>query len=156
MIYICRQSRYHNFPLFTLHFPLKNKPSIPQSGRKAFLPRYHPHLPPKRYAFQMQTHPRPVTGSSVRPYCDFRRQLLGESPALHASGSHHPALSTVANQYKAAQSLLFTYLRHINIFIWNMQVKFKFLDEIILTWYGCFNQYKGVYAYEIRICETGG
>ena len=57
-------------------------------------------------AYPVQTHHRPLTQSRVRPYLSFRRQLLGESPVLHASGSHHPALSMVANQYKAAQSQL--------------------------------------------------
>jgi len=34
---------------------------------------------------------------------------MGEGPALHASGFHHPALAENANQYKAAQSLLLSY-----------------------------------------------
>ena len=46
---------------------------------------------------------------------------MGEGPVLHMSGSHHPALSVNANQYKAAQSQLLTYLRYTNIFDLNMQ-----------------------------------
>ena len=34
---------------------------------------------------------------------------MGEGPVLHVSGFHHPALAKNANQYKAAQSLLFAY-----------------------------------------------
>ena len=34
---------------------------------------------------------------------------MGEGPALHASGFHHPALAENANQCKAAQSLLLSY-----------------------------------------------
>ena len=94
-------------------FEEKNKPLIPQSGRKAFLPRYHPQFAYKKRSFSMQTHHRPVTGSPGAPYLYFRRRLLGEGPALHASGSHHPALAENANQYKAAQSLLFTYFPDI-------------------------------------------
>ena len=42
---------------------------------------------------------------------------MGESPALHASGSHHSALAENANQYKAAQSSLFAYNRRILTYI---------------------------------------
>ena len=40
---------------------------------------------------------------------------MGESPVLHMRESHRNALSENANQYKAAQSMLFTYLQHITI-----------------------------------------
>ena len=71
---------------------------------------------PKRRAFRMQTHPRPLTQSRGQLYFSFKRQLPGESPALHASGSHHPALSDSANQHKAAHSTLFPYRPHISIY----------------------------------------
>ena len=71
---------------------------------------------PKRRAFRMQTHPRPLTQSCGQLYFSFKRQLPGESPALHASGSHHPALSDSANQHKAAHSTLFPYRPHISIY----------------------------------------
>ena len=54
---------------------------------------------------------------------------MGESPALHISGSHHPALSENANQYKAAQSQLFTYLGYTNTFLWVMQALFSQLTN---------------------------
>ena len=71
---------------------------------------------PKRRAFRMQTHPRPLTQSRGQLYFSFKRQLPGESPTLHASGSHHPALSDSANQHKAAHSTLFPYRPHISIY----------------------------------------
>ena len=80
---------------------------------------------PKRRAFRMQTHPRPLTQSRGQLYFSFKRQLLGESPALHASGSHHPALSDSANQHKAAHSTLFPYRLHISIYGENMQAFFS-------------------------------
>ena len=54
---------------------------------------------------------------------------MGESPALHISGSHHPALSENANQYKAAQSQLLTYLGYTNIFSVVMQALFSQLTN---------------------------
>ena len=77
---------------------------------------------PKRRAFRMQTHPRPLTQSRGQLYFSFKRQLPGESPALHASGSHHPALSDAANQHKAAHSTLFSYPCYTSICNPNMQV----------------------------------
>ena len=47
---------------------------------------------------------------------------MGESPVLHMRESHRNALSENANQYKAAQSLLLSYLHYINICLPVMQV----------------------------------
>ena len=61
---------------------------------------------------------------------------MGESPALHISGSHHPALSENANQYKAAQSQLLTYLGYTNTFRAVMQAPFFPIDELKWVCYG--------------------
>ncbi len=45
-----------------------------------------------------------ITKSPGAPYCFFRRRLLGESPAMHASGFHLPALSVSASHCKTAHS----------------------------------------------------
>ena len=76
------------------HFEYKKTPSIPISGRKEILPRYHPHLPSRRHAFRTQTRPRPITASPGQPYCVFQAAAPGRKPGfLHIRGSHHPALS---------------------------------------------------------------
>ena len=50
---------------------------------------------------------------------------MGEGPVLHISGSHHPALSEDASQYKAAQSMLLTYLPYTSTVEFNNQAFFQ-------------------------------
>jgi hypothetical protein len=82
------------------------------SGRKAFLPRYHPQFAIFGAAYPVQTHHRSITRSHVQPYYIFRRQLQGESPALHASGFHQPALSDSAKPTQGSPFIAFQ-----NIFV---------------------------------------
>ena len=65
----------------------------PQSGRKEDLPRYHPQFIANGNALSDANTPLMVNGITRQILLIFRQQLVGESPMLHASGSHHPALS---------------------------------------------------------------
>ena len=103
---------------------------------------YHPNNRDERHSFRGTTRNSPKTaqlksaitlpvfnGTTRRTLNSFpfRRRLMGESPALHISGSHHPALSLNANQHKAAQSMLLTYLLNHSTKRGEMQDFFGFL-----------------------------
>ena len=107
----------------------KIKTSHPTIGTKG-IPSAVPPAFVKRRSLKVQTHSQPVTELPGAPYLFFRRQLMGESPALHIRRFHHPALSKMQNQYKAAQSSLLSYPQHISIFILIMQVEFIRLTEL--------------------------
>ena len=81
-------------------------------------------------ALKALTRSQPLTELPGALYFLFKGQLMGESPALHIRRSHHPALSKMQNQYKAAQSSLLSYPQHISIFILIMQVEFIRLTEL--------------------------
>ena len=79
-------------------------------GTKGIPSAVPPAIRRNRRSLKAQSRSQSITELPGAPYFLFRRQLLGESPALHASGFHHPALSDDANHCKAAQSQLFKYL----------------------------------------------
>ena len=104
----------------------KNKPSIPTIGTKGIPSAVPPAIRRKTgAALKALTRSQLLTELPGEPYYLFRPQLMGESPALHISGSHHPALSENANQHKAAQSQLLTYPGYINTFAPIMQALFS-------------------------------
>ena len=121
-----RLTTLHKFVrIVSRHCRQKNNPSIPNRDERNSFRGTTRNSPQKRRAFQMLTHPRPLTQSPGCSYCDFRQQLPGESPILHISGSHHPAFAEVSVfQYKATRSSLFSYHVNINICIGKMQVLF--------------------------------
>jgi len=91
------------------------------------------------------THHRPVTGSTVRPYCILQAAAPGRKPGIARKRIPPSRSLFAANQYKAAQSLLLKYLPHGSIFVWNMQAFFTALDEKSPAWYGYFTKIKGVW-----------
>ena len=95
-------------------------------------PRYHPQFALWRALGAIT--PQTCNGITRRALLNwFRPQLMGESPVLHASGFHHPALSENANQHKTTQSQLFQYWIYSSIFTENMQVFFLVWDGVLLT-----------------------
>ena len=82
-------------------------PFIPESGRKAFLPRYHPQFAQRR-AFQALTRPRPVTRSHGRSYCIFQTAAPGGKPEYHTHAAPtNPHSLKKCLKYRATRSLLF-------------------------------------------------
>ena len=112
----------------------KKQPIIPKWGRRTFLRGTTRNSP--FGALSVPTHLRPLTESTGKPYFSFRPQLLGESPVLHASGSHHPALSVCAYQYKTTQSSPLNIFLNISIYGMKMQALFRILDERV---YACYH-----------------
>ncbi|MCI7573939.1 MAG: hypothetical protein PUJ12_04575 [Oscillospiraceae bacterium] len=56
----------------------------------------------------------------------FRRRLPGESPTLHASGFHHPALAVCAKPTQGSPITAFSYLPNSNTIMCNLQALFLF------------------------------
>ena len=113
-----------------MFFPPKNEKTFrSRTGTKGNASAVPPAFSPLKTArFRTQPCPRWITASPVRPYSHtvFRRRLPGESPTLHASGFHHPALAVYAKPTQGSPITAFSYLPNSNTIKCNLQALFLF------------------------------
>ena len=116
--------------LFHVLSSLKNEKTFQsRTGTKGNASAVPPAFSPLKTArFRTQPCPRWITASPVRPYSHtvFRRRLPGESPTLHASGSHHPALAVCAKPTQGSPITAFSYLSNSSTIKRNLQALFRF------------------------------
>ena len=98
-------------------------PFIPESGRKAFLPRYHPQFA-KRRTFQALTRPRLVT-KVTRPFLlRFQTAAPGGKPKYHTHAAPTiPHSLKRCSQYGATRSSLL----HIGKIVTHTEEKCKYV-----------------------------